>query len=51
MAERSLPVIKVVKLEGTVLAQVTQPPPWVMIAVASLLLVGAAWWAVSGDES
>lgn len=50
MAERALPMTKLVKLEGGELSQVKTPPPWTIIALASLLLVGAAWWAVSGKQ-
>lgn len=49
MAERSLSLMKVVRLSGGELSQVKVEPPWAMIAIAGLLLVGTAWYAVAGD--
>lgn len=49
MAERSLSLTKVVRLSGGALSQVKVDPPWAMIAIAGLLLVGTAWWAAAGD--
>lgn len=47
MAERSLPLVKVVRLEGAELSNAAPIDPPI-IALAVLLLVGTAWWAASG---
>lgn len=50
MSERSLPLVKVVRLASGELAQTNAPaitPP--IVALAVLLLVGTAWWAASGE--
>lgn len=50
MAERSLSLQKVVRLSSGELAQVKQePPPWALMSIAGLLLIGVAWWAAAGD--
>jgi hypothetical protein len=50
MAERSLSLSKVVRLSSGELSQAkVDPTPYVMIAIAGILLVGTAWWAAAGD--
>lgn len=52
MNERSIPVTSIVKLGDRVLAQEKTPvipPPWPVVVIAGLLLVGVAFWAAAGD--
>lgn len=50
MAEKSLTLIKVVRLSSGELSQVKpEQSSWPIVALAGLLLVGVAWWAAAGD--
>lgn len=52
MNERAVPVTTIIKLGDQILAQEKTPaaiPPWPLVAIAGILLVGVAFWAAAGD--